>query len=173
MRTFPRRVLLTFVLTVLGGTLLHFVYDFFPNAITAVFSPVSESLWEHTKIIYWPYLIALLVLTRNGEYGGHAPWLLTLLILCAVMLAVGYCYHIVLGGESVAIDIAFYVLLIAAGFLLPRLLRPLAGKPLLTTTLWALVLALGVVLILFTRRPPHGMLVVDLSAVRTWITIPF
>lgn len=172
MRTFPRRVLLTFVLTVLSGTLLHFVYDFFPNAATAVFAPVSESLWEHLKLIYWPYLIAMLRLTRNGEYGGHAPWLLTLLILCAVMLTLGYGYHILLGGENVAIDIAFYVLLTAAGFLLPRLLRPLGGKPLFTTILWALVLALGVALILFTRRPPDGMLFADLSAVRTWMTIP-
>lgn len=32
--------------------LWHFVYDIFPNNLTAIFFPVNESIWEHMKIIY-------------------------------------------------------------------------------------------------------------------------
>lgn len=172
-RTFPRRILIAFVLAVIGGTLLHFVYDFFPSAVTAIFAPVSESLWEHLKLIFWPYLIAFLILVPMEKDGGHAPWLLSLLIISAALLGIGYWYHVLCGGESLFFDIALYVLLMAAGFLLPRLLRPLAGNKLLTALLWLLVLALGFVLLLFTWFPPQGLLFVDLSAVRTWVTIPY
>ncbi len=33
--------------------LWHFVYDWFPNNIFALFFPVNESIWEHMKIIYF------------------------------------------------------------------------------------------------------------------------
>lgn len=33
--------------------LWHFVYDWFPNNIFALFFPVNESIWEHMKIIYY------------------------------------------------------------------------------------------------------------------------
>jgi len=172
-KLFPRRVLIAFVAAVLCGTLLHFVYDFFPSAITAIISPVSESLWEHLKLIYWPYLVALLILVPMEKDGGYAPWLLSLLIISAALQGIAYWYHIVCGGESFFFDVTLFVLLMAAGFLLPRLLHPLAGKTLLTVLLWLLVIALGFVLLIFTWHPPKGLLFVDLSAVRTWLTIPY
>ena len=173
MRVFPRRVLLAFVLTVLGGTLLHFIYDFFPSAVTAVFAPVSESLWEHLKLIYWPFLIALLILVPMEKNSGYAPWLLSLLVISATLEITAYLFHIVCGGESLFFDIALFVLLMAAGFLLPRLFHALTGKTFFTVLLWLLVLALGLVILVFTWYPPRGPLFTDLSAVRTWLTIPY
>ena len=40
------------------GVLLHFLFDWFPNPVTALFSPVRESIWEHVKLIYFPLLAA-------------------------------------------------------------------------------------------------------------------
>lgn len=37
--------------------LWHFVYDWFPNNIFALFFPVNESIWEHMKIIYYCLLL--------------------------------------------------------------------------------------------------------------------
>lgn len=37
--------------------LWHFVYDWFPNNIFALFFPVNESIWEHMKIIYYCLLM--------------------------------------------------------------------------------------------------------------------
>ena len=173
MKTLDRRILLAFVLATLGGTLLHFAYEFCPSVLTALFSPVRESIWEHLKLIYWPYLIAMLVLTHGGERGSRAPWLLSLLVICAVMLAAGYVFHVTLRGESMAFDIGLYVVLMAAGFVLPRAFWRLAEPGWLNAALWGTVLLLGAATVLFTFLPPDGLLFVDGSALRTWLTIPW
>ena len=174
MKTLSRRLLLALVLAVVGGTLLHFVYELFPNPVTALFSPMRESLWEHLKLLYYPYLAALLLLTRGGEPGCRAPWLLSLLTICAAMLATGYCYHIVLGLDSMVFDIGLFVVLMAAGFfLLPRLFAPLAGKSGWSEVLWVLVVLLGGAILLFGPLPPAGVLFADLSGAPTWATIPW
>ena len=50
--------LLGFAVTALGGTLLHFLYDWLGEARwIAPFSGVNESTWEHMKLLFWPMLI--------------------------------------------------------------------------------------------------------------------
>ena len=49
---------LGFAVTALGGTLLHFLYDWLGKALwIAPFSGVNESTWEHMKLLFWPMLI--------------------------------------------------------------------------------------------------------------------
>lgn len=45
------------VIIFLLGFLIHNLYDWFPSFVTIVISPVSESLFEHLKMIYTSYLI--------------------------------------------------------------------------------------------------------------------
>ena len=42
-----------FALSTLVGTLLHFLYEWIPSPIVAVFSGVNESTWEHMKLLFW------------------------------------------------------------------------------------------------------------------------
>lgn len=47
-----------FIFTGLLGTLLHFTYAFSgKNPVAGLFSPVSESTWEHLKMLYFPAFI--------------------------------------------------------------------------------------------------------------------
>ena len=46
-----------FAITTLGGTLLHFVYEWTESPWAAPFSGVNESTWEHMKLLFWPMLI--------------------------------------------------------------------------------------------------------------------
>ena len=47
-----------FAVTSLGGTLLHFLYDWLGEATwIAPFSGVNESTWEHMKLLFWPMFI--------------------------------------------------------------------------------------------------------------------
>ena len=47
-----------FGVTALGGTLLHFLYDWLDQAAwIAPFSGVNESTWEHMKLLFWPMAI--------------------------------------------------------------------------------------------------------------------
>ena len=49
--------LVGFAVTSLGGTLLHFLYDWLGEAVwIAPFSGVNESTWEHMKLLFWPML---------------------------------------------------------------------------------------------------------------------
>ena len=50
--------LMGFGVTSLGGTLLHFLYDWLGEAVwIAPISAVNESTWEHMKLLFVPMLI--------------------------------------------------------------------------------------------------------------------
>lgn len=54
--------LMGFAVTSLGGTLLHFLYDWLGEAVwIAPFSGVNESTWEHMKLLFWPMFIYAVV----------------------------------------------------------------------------------------------------------------
>lgn len=168
-----KKMLVAFVIATLVGACMHFVYAMLPNPVTALVSPINESLWEHLKILFWPYLVASLLLTRGGEKGCRAPWLLSLLVQSAAMLAGGYLYHIVLTGDALAVDVGLYVLCMAAGFVLPGLFHSVADKPGLRDAVTLAVVALAAMIVLFTFLPPDHILFADLSGVNTWTTIPY
>lgn len=165
-----RQLILSCIAAMLAGTILHFVYQWFPCALTALFSPINESLWEHTKIIVWPCLAAALLLNR-GRPGGIYPWLLTLPILCAIMLTCGFLYHVVLGGEAMWVDIVIFIVVMILGFWLPA---SASGpfSPLFKAVSLILSFALLLMILFFTLYPPDFILFQDLSAARTWIPMP-
>lgn len=155
------------------GVLLHFLYRWLPNPLLALVSPVRESVWEHVKLLYFPLLGAALLLGRGGKGISRAPWLLSAVLVCAAMLGAGWLYHIVLRGESLYADLALYFVLLAVGFLLPRLLWPLCEWPGTDQAAVFLAALLGALIVWFTFFPPDAALFADLSgAVRTFLTIP-
>lgn len=168
---YPKRQLFfTALLSLLLGTALHFLYSWCPNGATALFSPVCESLWEHLKIIFWPYLLAALWLNR-GRPGGTRPWCLSLLMICALMLLLGFGYHILLGGRALWADILLYVLLMVLGFWFPtRFSGPFEGPLWLLPPLLTVLLATAI--LLFTLWPPQLILFTDLSLSGAWLSLP-
>lgn len=164
------RVWITFFIAAGLGVLLHFLYGWFPNAFTALISPVRESLWEHLKILFLPLLLSALFL---GQRRGLTPWLFSLLLVCSLMLAAGWMYNVVLQGPWDWVNILLYAVLISAGFLFPRLLWPLSDWPGIGAACAILSLILATLMILFTYSPPDHILFRDLSGgVQTWLTIP-
>lgn len=63
-------IILNSVIIFILASLSHFIYDIFPNDITAIFFPVNESIWEHMKLLYTPFLIDALIIyiyfTKKG-----------------------------------------------------------------------------------------------------------
>lgn len=155
------------------GVFLHFLYDWLPNPLTAVFAPVRESLWEHVKILFWPLLLAGFIMTGRGGGAERTPWLLSALISSLAMLAPAYVYHILLRGESMAFDIGLYVVMAVAGFFLPRLLWPAADRPSCRWLAGLLTCVMAALVVWFTFYPPENVLFAELSqGVRTFLTIP-
>lgn len=151
-----KTILMAFLLASLAGIVLHFVYHWVPSPLVAIIAPVSESLWEHSKLIFYPGLVAAVVLSWNRP-KGLAPWLLAVVASCVAMLAVAYFFHIILDMHSLPFDIGLYF---ASMFLLfwlaPRLDFIFQGR----WTWVAIVLAVGfwVLLVIFSFAPPQGNL---------------
>ena len=54
--------LIGFSVASLGGTILHFLYDWLNEAVwIAPFSGVNESTWEHMKLLFWPTFIFAII----------------------------------------------------------------------------------------------------------------
>ena len=62
-----RHWLLTALGAILAGAGLHFLWQALPNPLFALISPVNESVWEHLKLLYWPFLAAAFVLARGAD----------------------------------------------------------------------------------------------------------
>lgn len=148
------------VLAFAAATLLHFVYGWSGGLrAAAVLGAANESVWEHIKILLWPYLIwsvaeyyLLLPDTRRFIVARTAgAYTLALLTVC-----VFYIYTGVLGRSVAWFDIlSGFLWLLAAEAVSMRTLnarRP-AGEYFIIS-LAALVL-LVVMLLCFTVSPPQ------------------
>ena len=151
-----KRFWIAFFLTALAGAGLHFVYELCPLPIVGLFAPVNESVWEHLKLFFWPFLAAAFVLTR-GQADGQRAWsgfLLAELLMPLLCMGGFYTLTAGFGVEALWVDLALYAVTMAAGFRLAYR-RMLDG-----TVAWAagvLVIAVGLygaALILFTMAPP-------------------
>ena len=56
------------------GTLWHFLYDWFPCALTALLCPVNESVWEHLKLLYFPPLACAVFLSLRVRCPQRSFW---------------------------------------------------------------------------------------------------
>lgn len=165
------KLIVAFVLTTLVGAALHFLYALVPNVLTAIFSPVNESVWEHLKIIFWPFLAAALILNRRkGE--SIVPALLSLLIICAIMLLASYLYYIVWFGDNNAFGPVSFVLIMVIGFTLPSMIWRVAVMR-WSDLVYPAVIILAAAIVLFTFLPPDHVLFIDLSGANTWEVIPW
>lgn len=53
-----RYSLIGFIFVSILGSLSHFIYKWSGyNIVAAMFCPVNESVWEHLKLLFFPYLI--------------------------------------------------------------------------------------------------------------------
>ena len=98
-----------FAVTALGGTLLHFLYEWLGEAVwIAPFSGINESTWEHMKLLYWPMLIfALIQAPFFRAYKGF--WCIKLrgsLLGLSLIPILFYTYNGVIGKSPDWINIA-------------------------------------------------------------------
>ncbi len=103
--------LIGFAFTSLGGTLLHFLYDWTNKALwTAPFSGVNESTWEHMKLLFWPmFIFAVIESFFFKSYENF--WCVKLrgiLLGLALIPILFYTYNGVVGKSPDWINIAIF-----------------------------------------------------------------
>lgn len=151
-----RTFLLAAVLAGLAGSALHFLHDALPNPLTALISPVNESVFEHLKLLFWPSLAAGAFLARRTEQraGLWSAVFAGVLAMPVFLLGVYYVLFCALGIESLAADIALYFLALLAGFGLAWRLDSSGRAERAGGFLLMLVILYGAALILFTFAAP-------------------
>ena len=112
--------LMGFAVTSLGGTLLHFLYDWLSGAEwIAPFSGVNESTWEHMKLLFWPML--LFAVAQGFFFKDRADfWCIKLrgILLGLVWIPVlFYTYNGVIGRSPDWINIAIFFIATAIAYL--------------------------------------------------------
>ena len=140
------------------GTALHFLYEVSPNLISALLSPVNESVWEHLKLLFWPTLGAAVVLSARAPcrirlWSGF----LTAQLAMPVFLLGAYYGLRAIGVHGLAVDIGLYYLTMFGGFFLAARLVRSGRAQRATGILLMLVMLYGASLVLFTfAAPPFG-----------------
>ena len=100
-----------FAVTSLGGTLLHFLYEWLDGAVWAApFSGVNESTWEHMKLLFWPMFIYAIIQSFFFRERGDF-WCVKLrgILLGLVLIPIiFYTYNGVIGKSPDWINIAIF-----------------------------------------------------------------
>ena len=148
-----------FALTSLGGTLLHFLYDWTGRSIlTAPFSGVNESTWEHMKLLFWPLLLFALVqriFFRHQENYWCAK-LLGMLLGLVLIPVLFYTYNGVFGKSPDWINIAIFYICAASVFLFERWIFKQARLQCKHQQLaFAVICLIGALFVVFTFAPPQ------------------
>ena len=104
----------------LGGTILHFLYDWSDkSAFIAPFSGVNESTWEHMKLLFWPMLFFAVV--QSVFFREHKDfWWIQLrgiLLGLALIPILFYTYNGVIGRSPDWVNIAIFFVSAAAAYL--------------------------------------------------------
>lgn len=151
--------LMGFAVTSLGGTILHFLYEWLGEAKwIAPFSGVNESTWEHMKLLFWPMLIFALVQSFFFRDREDFWWIKLRGILLGLTLIpiIFYTYNGVIGKSPDWLNIAIFFVSAAAVYIYEtRLFNAENPRHKSAKSAVAILCVLAVLFVLFTFLTPE------------------
>ena len=145
--------------------LWHFVYDWFPNNIFALFFPVNESIWEHMKIIYFCLFMGsilefVLCKKNNIKINNFYIEAMVKSILGVIFYLIIFVPFYLWLGESMFISISLmlitYIFMEYIGY------KILTGEEMNINILPVVTIALGCIMfVILTFYPLHNFLFFD------------
>ncbi len=154
-----------FIFTGLAGTLLHFLPNIAENNFIYLFAPTNESIWEHLKLLFYPYL--LFMIAEWFAYGRESKGFLGaklrgVLLGEAAIVGIYYLYSGILGENLAWVDISLFFLGTAIAYILPYLMIKRGKSRDFSTRGAALLFVLQIILFsVFTFIPPEIGLFID------------
>ncbi len=149
------------------SVLFHFIYDWFPNFFTSLFSPVNESIWEHNKIIVGSFLIWAIIEKIYYKKRANvifAESISSLVCMLLVMLIFTPIYlYILKTNDNMILTFAIYIIAIIISQIVSyNLLKQNHNSKLeeLGTILFATFILINII---FTYYPPHVALFYDFT----------
>ena len=148
-----------FAVTAVGGTLLHFLYDWSgERPWVGAFSAVNESTWEHMKLLYVPLVLFAAVQSRSFRDVPHFWWVKWIGTAAGLLLipALFYLYNGAIGPSPDWLNISLFFLSAAVVFLLEWYLLDRGGGFHVGSRIPQVLLALmGVLFVVFTYVTPR------------------
>ena len=112
--------LMGFAVTSLGGTILHFLYEWLGRAIwIAPFSGINESTWEHMKLLFWPMFIFSIIQSFFADNITNY-WCIKMrgiLLGLIIIPIIFYTYNGVIGKSPDWINIAIFFISAAIAYI--------------------------------------------------------
>ena len=148
-----------FSLSSLGGTLLHFLYDWTNESILiAPFSGVNESTWEHMKLLFFPLFLFALIQSRFfKEYEKY--WCVKLAGIAAGLTLIPvlfYTYNGAFGKSPDWLNIVIFFVSTAVAFLLEtRLFKNDSLRCKRPRLAFGIICLIGVLFVVFTFATPQ------------------
>ena len=139
-----------FAVTALGGTLLHFLYNWLGESVwVAPFSGINESTWEHMKLLFIPMFIFAIIQSFFFKASGDF-WCVKLrgILLGIILIPIlFYTYNGAIGKSPDWLNIAIFFISAAIVYLYElRLFN--SGVLRCRSQVWAIII-LGVIALLF------------------------
>lgn len=146
-----------FAVTVLLGTLLHFLYDWLGGAVwVAPFAAVNESTWEHMKLLFLPMLLFALVQSFffRERRDFWCVKLRSILLGLSLIPVLFYTYNGVIGESPDAVNVTIFFVSAAIAYLYEA--KCLRAEERACRSGWAVaaILGIGVLFVLFTFVTP-------------------
>lgn len=158
------KIFLHTIILGIAASFSHFAYDLSGNSLlVGLFNPVNESVWEHLKFMFFPFLLWWIAVYLVNNKRCEIP-LDTWIVSAAVSLVVAplsviflfYSYTGALGMESVVIDILLvfvcYFIALWIGFHFLAYSKPNQCVVMISVIVIAV---LFVAFIIFTLHPPE------------------
>lgn len=102
------------------GTLFHFVYEWSGNNFfIGLFAPIDESVWEHTKLIFFPMALYSFYLSKKlkGRYLNiDSAMILGEILGIVLIISLFYTYSGAIGFNVAFIDILIFYISVALSF---------------------------------------------------------
>ena len=151
--------IITVVICLILGTLLHFTYDWSgENIIVGLFSAVNESTWEHLKLIFFPMFLMSIIgyfFIGNKSYNYWLAQVFGIIIAMTFITVFFYTYTGAFGINSAILNIAaFVVAVLIAQFIIYKMLKAIKIYNAESISIFLLIILLFS-FILYTFEPPQ------------------
>ena len=141
------------------GTLLHFAYAFTDNNFFAgLFTPINESIWEHTKLVFFPILIYSLFLNKNLKSRYPClPSAMSFASLLGILLIIVlfYTYSGIIGFNIAFADISIFYISVVISFYVAYKLSLSCKADKFELLLQILNIFMICIFVIFTMFPPE------------------
>ena len=158
--------IVTITLMIVIGTCMHFVTDIFNSEIAkkilGVIFPVNETSWEHMKMLWYPFLVAGIILAcKKKDWGYFGGFVIGGTLSIPLMIGIFTIYQSFTLHSVLIIDIITFMMVMIFCALLAFDIAKLEIVKRAKYYLIALAVVVTAVLILLTYLPGTGYVFLD------------